>query len=385
MVVTDYRRILPVPKGTFFLFGARGTGKSTWLRKVFANAVSFTLLDETTFQDLLVHPGNFSGALRHLSPGTWVVVDEVQRLPHLLNEVHRAIEERKLKFALTGSSARKLRRAGVNLLAGRATQRYMFPFVPEEMGDDFQLDAALQFGTMPIVVASELPEQTLRDYVQIYLREEIQAEALVRNLGGFARFLPIASLFHGQILNTASLSRDAGVARTTVTDYLSILEDTHLAYQLQPLELRLRVRERRHPKLYWIDSGIVRELKKARGPVSHEEKGALFEGLVGMLLRAYGSYREHHEEMNYWASTESRVEVDFVLTRGRELCAIEAKAVSRLRKEDTIGLEAIAEIKLVKRRIMVYMGTHRLRTESGIDILPFGDFAADLANGSLWK
>ena len=226
------------------------------------------------------------------------MVDEVQRLPNLLNEVHRFIEERQLKFALLGSSARKLKAAGVNLLAGRALRKTMFPLTPSELGDDFNLEAALRWGTIPLVWVSDERGEVLQSYVQLYLKEEIRAEALVRNLPGFARFLPIAALCHGEVVNISGLARDCGVARTTVQGYLDILEDTLLAFRLPGFEARLRVRERRHPKLYWVDPGLVRTVKKLRGPIAPEERGALFEGWVLHLLRAYGEESDLYDDLD---------------------------------------------------------------------------------------
>ena len=256
--------MLQSPKRSFFLFGPRGAGKSTWIRHAVDAVKTFDLLSEELYQRLLVTPGAFAAELRVVEAGSWVVVDEIQRIPALLNEVHRFIEERQLRFVLSGSSARRLKQAGVNLLAGRAVRRYMHPFVPEEIGDSFSLDAALRFGTLPIVwdqADDRDREETLRAYAQLYLKEEIQAEALVRDLPAFARFLPVAALCHGQTINVSSLARDAGVARTTVAGYLGILEDTLLCFQLAGCEPRLRVKERKHPKLYWADPGIVRAVR----------------------------------------------------------------------------------------------------------------------------
>jgi uncharacterized protein len=241
-------RIYRVPPGSFFLVGLRGVGKSTWIREQLPDAHRFDLLDEAIYQGLLADPAPFAGELRRLDPGSWVVVDEVQRLPGLLNEVHRFIEQHGLRFALLGSSARKLRPAGVNLLGGRALWREMLPLTPEELGGDFDLERTLEIGALPLVLDSDSPRETLRAYVQLYLREEIKGEALVRNLPGFARFLPVAGLFHGQLLNVAGIARDAGVARTTVEGYLGVLEDTLLARRLPAHEARLRVRERKHPQ-----------------------------------------------------------------------------------------------------------------------------------------
>ena len=219
----------------------------------------------SSYQTYLADPAQFAAELGAAPVGSWVVVDEVQRLPALLNDVHRSIESRRIKFALSGSSARKLRRGGTNLLGGRAVTRTMFPFAPEELGTSFDLDDALTRGTLPLVVAADSPTETLAAYVQTYLKQEIQAEAIVRNLPGFARFLPIAALFHGQALNVASLARDAGVSRTTVDGYVEILEDTLLATRLAAFEGKLRVRERKHPKLFFVDPGVVRALKHQLG------------------------------------------------------------------------------------------------------------------------
>ena len=312
-------RILEAPQKSFFLLGPRGVGKSTYLRIAFPDAHVINLLAEDTYQRLLANPGLLSAELRAVPGDRWVVVDEMQRLPALLNEVHRFIEEKGLRFVLCGSSARKLKRAGVNLLAGRALHRAMHPFIPEELGEQFALDDALQHGLLPIVWDSEDRAETLAAYTHMYLKEEIQAEALVRNLSGFARFLPVAALFHAQPLNVANIAREAQVARTTVTAYLDILEETLLCFQLPAYETRLRVRERKLPKWYWCDPGIVRAIKKVTTPPTPEERGTLFEGLIAQLIRSYTDYRNLCDECFYWATAaHTRTEVDFLLKRGGE-------------------------------------------------------------------
>ncbi len=218
----------------------------------------------------------------------------------------------------------------------------------------------------------------------MYLREEIQAEALVRNLPGFSRFLPVSALFHGQEINTASLARDAGVARTTVGGYLEILEDTHLAARLPAYEGRLRVREKKHAKLYWVDPGLVRTLKKQRGPVAAEEKGPLLEGFVFMLLRAHGAAKRAWDGIHYWSPAEAKLtEVDFLLTQGKEKKAVEVKAAPRLREDHLRGLRAIDGLAGLKRRVLVYLGNSVLKTEDGIEVWPFETFADKLAAGRL--
>jgi predicted AAA+ superfamily ATPase len=370
-MTATYSRILKLPRTSFFLLGPRGTGKTTWVRQVLPRAKVFDLLDESLYQSYLADPALFSRELNAIRRGSWVVVDEVQRLPALLNEVHRAIEAGGLRFVLTASSARKLRQGGVNLLAGRALRRLMFPLTPEELGRDFDLERALSIGTLPLVWTHPSPEEALGAYTQLYLKEEIQAEAIVRNLAGFARFLPIAALFHGQVLNVSNVARDAAVSRTTVNGYLEVLEDTLLAYRVPAFEGRLRVRERKHPKLYWIDPGIVRSLKNARGPVTQEEMGPLLEGYVLMLLKAHRSARGLVDEISYWAPAEARsTEVDFLLVEGKRKTALEVKASTKLREEHFRGLRAIQGLPGLDRRILVYLGGTSQRTGDGIEVWP---------------
>ena len=385
MALPQLQRIYSLPKSSFFLFGLRGVGKSTWIRSELPDAHRFDLLDEGLYQELLADPEPFAGALRRLDPESWVVVDEIQRLPGLLNEVHRFIEERGLRFALLGSSARKLRAAGVNLLGGRALWREMLPLVPEELGSDFDLDRTLEIGALPLVLASDSPHDTLRAYVQLYLREEIKGEALVRNLPGFARFLPVAGIFHGQLVNVSGIARDAGVARTTVEGYLGVLEDTLLVRRLPAYEARLRVRERKHPKLYWMDPGVARAAKGAHGSVAREEVGHLLEGWVHALLSTYMAERDLAEEIAYWAPAESaKLEVDFLLRRGSDLCAIEVKSARRTDPGDLAGLRAIAELAGLRRRILVHRGTRPTKTEDGIDVWPVETLLKALAEDGLW-
>lgn len=379
MVATEYSRGLAPPADSFFLFGLRGVGKSTWARRQFPSAHAIDLLDEGLFQAYLRTPELFGQELRRLPRGSWVVVDEIQRMPSLLNEVHRAIETLRLRFVLLGSSARKLKASGVNLLAGRALRRELHPLQPDEMGADFDLHEVLRYGSVPIIWQAPHKPDRLDAYAQLYLREEIQAEALVRNLPGFARFLPIAALFHGQVLNVAGLARDAGVARTTVNGYLEILEDTYLVTLLPGYEARLRVKERKHPKLYWTDSGIVRAMKRQLQEPVAEERGPLLEGWVLGLLRAQHAYRGLYDELAYWAPTQGGTEVDFVMRRGRALWAIEVKATTNPSRSHMTGLRAIADLSGVKRRILVHMGARAFRTPDGIDALPAMQFAEELA------
>jgi predicted AAA+ superfamily ATPase len=378
-------RIIKAPKQSFFLLGPRGSGKSTWLSATFPDAYVIDLLSEETYQRLLANPGQFADELRAVPSDRWVIVDEVQRLPNLLNEVHRFMEEKRQNFVLCGSSARKLKRAGVNLLAGRALHRSMHPFVPEEIGDGFNLKETLRNGSLPIVWDSASKQETLSAFVQLYLKEEIQAEALVRNLPGFARFLPIAALFHGQNINVTNIAREAGVARTTVTGYLDILEETLLCFRLPAYEAKLRVRERKLPKWYWCDPGIVRAMKRVTGPMAPEEEGALFEGLVAQMLRAYKDYRSLCDDIFYWSpSDRTTLEVDFILILGSSLIAVEVKSGKTFRNAWCKGLRVLEPLEGLQRRVVVYPRGPAMRTKDGIDVLPFKQFADELAADALW-
>lgn len=379
-------RIIKAPEQSFFLLGPRGSGKSTWLKATFPDAHVFDLLSEEIYQRLLANPGHFANELRAVPTGRWVIVDEVQRLPNLLNEVHRSMEKQRLNFVLCGSSARKLKRAGVNLLAGRALHRSMHPFVPEELGAHFKLEEVFQYGSLPIVWDSSAKQETLSACARLYLKEEIQAEALVRNLPGFARFLPIAALFHGRTVNVTNIAREAGVARTTVTGYLDVLEETLLCFRLPAYEAKLRVRERKLPKWYWCDPGIVRVMKQTSGTLAPEEKGALFEGMVAQLLRAYKDYRGICDDMYYWAPFgRSETEVDFILVRDGNLIAIEAKSGNTFTDAWCKGLRAVAQLKGLQRRIVVCLRGPEMRTRDGIDVLSFQHLAEQLADNALWN
>ena len=389
MLAEYVERCIRPPQQSFFLFGPRGTGKTMWVNREFPDIHTVSLLDEGLYQSYLADISRFAGELRALEPGSWVFVDEIQRLPSLLNEVHRFIEERGHRFVLTGSSARKLRRGGVNLLGGRALVRFMHPFLPLELGQAFDLESVLTVGSIPLIWNAPERGQTLRSYVQTYLKEEIQAEALVRNLPGFARFLPIAGIMHGQTVNISAAARDAGVSRTTAQGYLEILEDTLLAFRLPAFEAKLRVRERAHPKLYFVDPGLARAVRGAHGaqqPLQPHETGALFEGWIAAVLRAHRDYFDLFDDYYYWQPAGARqTEVDFVLRRAGRHLAIEVKHTTRVGPESMRGLRAVVGLEGLVRRILVYVGERRMRTDDGIDIMPLSSFLEELADGRIWE
>ncbi len=349
-------RLLSAPKSSFFLFGCRGTGKSTWIKKKIPEAHIISLLDEKLYQTYLASPDLFADEIRAKSSShKWIVIDEIQRLPQLLNEVHKAMEMYKIKFLLCGSSVRKLKRSGINLLGGRALQKFMFPFLPQELDKKFSLEKSLFTGSLPVILDSNNPIEQIEAYVQLYVKEEIQAEALVRNLPGFMRFLPVAALCHAQTINVSNIARDSGVARTTVEGYINILEDTLLAFRVRGYEAKIRLKERKLPKLYWVDPGIVNGILKQKYPPTGELRGALFEGVVALFLRAMMLYKKDFcDDIFYWAPGEAALtEVDFLIQRKNDFIAVEVKSGKIPRKDWFKGLKAIQNLKGIQRKIIV--------------------------------
>jgi predicted AAA+ superfamily ATPase len=297
-----------------------------------------------------------------------------------LNEVHRGIEDFGLNFALTGSSARKLKRAGVNLLGGRAHFRSMLSLLPRELGKDFDIDQVLRWGSLPLIWTSENRDETLKDYVHFYLKEEIQAEALVRNLAGFARSIPVAALYNGQVLNISSLARDAEVERKTAEGYIQILEDTLLVKKLYPYQAKVTVREKKKPKLYWVDSGLVRAAKGVCGAVVPEELGSLFESYIFQMIRHEIENNKKFENVFYWSPSEIKTEVDFLIQDEKGFIAVEVKASKKVKSDQLKGLRAIQSFKGLRQKILLYLGEIRERTEDGIDILSIKEFEKQIAS-----
>ena len=273
---------------------------------------------------------------------------------------------------------------GVNLLAGRAAGRFLYPLTPMEMGEDFSLESALETGTIPLVVSSEDKRETLKSYVQLYLKEEIQAEAIVRNLAGFSRFLPMAALQHGQTTNFSNLAGDCEVSRATVVGFFEVLKDTLLMKTLDAYEGKLRARERKKAKCYFIDPGLVRAIKRQYGPVAMEEKGSLFEGLVFTLLMFQKDTHGEIDDIFYWSPAGAKkTEVDFLLIRGGEKIAIEVKATENVRSEHYKGLRGISGLEGLKRRILVTMGGNDRLAPEGIEVRSFDSFVRMLKEREL--
>jgi predicted AAA+ superfamily ATPase len=326
-----YTRELTLPRRSFFLFGPRGTGKTTWLRQQLPAARWYDLIRDREVLRLTRDPEIFSQEVQGLRRGAWVVVDEVQRLPALLNDVQDLIarHSHRVRFAITGSSARRLKREQANLLAMRLVNRRFFPLTAAELGDDFTVERALRFGTLPAVAAARSHAERielLEAYVENYLAQEIRAEALVKRLDSFTRFLEVAALANAQVTNMAGVARDAAVARPTVQGYFETLTDTLIGTFLPAWRARAKVKEVTHPKFFFFDPGVVRALTgRLREPVHESERGALLETYVLGELRAWLDVASAGGQLAYWR-TPSGSEVDFVWSRGSRAVGIEVKA-----------------------------------------------------------
>ena len=367
-------RFFNPPKQSFFLFGPRGTGKSTLVKRHFREAIYIDLLDPELFRAYSAHPERLREKLLASPGNTTVVIDEIQKLPQLLSLVHSLIEQKAgWRFVLTGSSSRKLKRGGVDLLAGRALLCSLHPFMAAELGRSFSLQSAVQNGLLPIVLDSSDPKKVLQTYAALYLREEVQMESLVRNIGSFTRFLEAASFSHASLLNITNIARECQVERKVVEGYISVLEDLFLAYRLPVLTRRAQRALVAHPKFYIFDAGIYRSLRP-QGPLDRPEEieGQAFEGLVAQHLRAWIDYSGRDFKLYFWR-TRAGVEVDFVVYGVEGLFAIEVKNAARVQPQDLRGLRAFKQDYPQSRAYLVYRGKERLMKD-GILCLPCEEF-----------
>lgn len=371
-------RFLQGPNSSFFLFGPRGTGKSTWLRSARPNAIWLDLLDPAAQRLYLARPERLRELIAGQPGVTDIVVDEVQKVPALLDVVHALAEtDKRLKFVLTGSSARKLRRGAANLLAGRLVQQHMHPFLAAELGEGFDLQRALQIGMVPLVWNAPDPSASLRAYASLYLREEVQAEALVRDISAFARFLEAISFSHGSQINLAELARDCHVGRKTAEGYLGVLEDLLLCFRLPVFSKRAKRLLVAHEKFYFFDAGVYRSLRPT-GILDRPEEvaGMALEGLVAQHLRAWIDYRASGASLSYWR-TKAGTEVDFVVYGPDVFWAIEVKHAARVSTRDLRGLRSFREDYPEATACLVYMGADRLVID-GIVCMPADAFLAGL-------
>ncbi len=373
-----YPRSLEIPSAgpqSFFLFGPRGTGKTTLLAQRFPDAVHLDLLDHALYLELLAR----TQRLRDLIPpghDGWVVVDEVQRTPLVLNEVHRLIETAGLRFILTGSSARSLRRRGVNLLGGRARTRHLFPLTAAEAGSDFALERALIHGQLPSVYTQPDPDSYLASYVENYLRQEVLEEGRTRNLAAFSRFLESASFSQAAPLNVSEVARDVGVDRKTAAAWFDLLEDLLIATRVPVFTKRAKRRMTAHPKFFLFDAGVYRAIRPT-GPLDTPEEidGSALETLVYQELRAAIAYRSLKLDLFFWR-TASGTEVDFVAYGGDGLIAIEVKRTRTIRRADLHALKQFRTDYPMARCVLLFGGDRREHRD-GIELLPLTEALAD--------
>jgi predicted AAA+ superfamily ATPase len=368
----------PSKSNSFFLFGARGTGKTTLL-------TSLPFLDHAYKIDLLVPDEEMRYGMdaallwaesARFKKGDWIVIDEVQKLPKLLDLVQKIIEEKKINFALTGSSARKLKRGGANLLAGRAFVYHLFPLLSREIGQKFNLDKALTWGTLPKILQFDDDRDRakfLNAYVNIYIKEEIQVEQLVRNLDPFRLFLPVAAQMNGEIINYTNIARDTGVDTKTIQNYFQILEDTHLGFFLLPYTRSVRKVQKKSPKFYFLDTGVKRALeRKATLPLakSSSEYGNAFETWFINECMRESSYLGNDFRFSY-LRTKDDVEIDLVIERpGRSEMLVEIKSTEKI---DARHLRSLVHFRqdFPEAEFLCVSQDPKARTQDGIMILPW--------------
>lgn len=383
---TMFKRSLHLPppgSESFFLWGPRQTGKSTLLRERYPDGFWVDLLKSEEYRRYLQHPELLRERTANLDPGgRQVVIDEVQKVPALLDEVHWLMENRGLCFALCGSSARKVKRGAANLLGGRAVRYELFGVTALEIGKEFDLERTLNRGYLPRIQNSRKPMQLLDAYVSDYLREEVAAEGLVRNLPVFSEFLNVAALSDTELVNHSSIARECGISSPTVKNHFGILEDTLIGRWLPAYRRRPKRRVIGAPKFYFFDVGVVNRLAR-RGTLraGSELFGKAFENWVFHELSAHIAYADADASLAYWRLA-SGIEVDFIVNDMQ--VAIEAKASRRVTSDHLKGLRQLQLDHNVGRRILVSLEPKRRTTDDGIEILPARTFARLLTEGRLF-
>ncbi|MDO8515363.1 MAG: AAA family ATPase [bacterium] len=362
------RLIKPPARTSFFLFGPRGTGKTTWLKQNFPNALYYDLLDPQTYHDFLAQPGNIEIYTKK-EKFDWIIIDEIQMVPELLNAVHRLIENEHYKFILTGSSARKLRQKGVNLLGGRALNYHMHPLTALELGADFDLEKALQFGLMPSIFSVDDPKKYLFSYIKTYLYEEVEQEGMTRNLSSFARFLETASFSQGSVLNVSEVAREAMVERKVVENYFTILDDLLVATQIPVFTKKAKRKMITHNKFYFFDAGIYRTIRPM-GPFDDPNgvSGIALETLFLQNLRAINDYFDLGYKIYYYR-TVLGVEVDFVVYGPKGVFAFEIKGSKKFSERDLSGLRAFLSDYPIAKCYLIYGGDRKMYYDN-IEVWP---------------
>lgn len=369
-----FNRLFTLPlesKDSLFIFGPRGTGKTAWLKEHLRayEHLYIDLLESSTFRTLFAKPEKISELIKPGFKG-WVVIDEVQKIPELLDEVHRLIENKQYRFILTGSSARKLKQKGVNLLAGRAIRYTMHPLIAQELGDAFQLEHALKFGMLPATYTYDDPAGYLATYVDTYLREEVMQEGLTRNISAFARFLEVASFSQGSTINASAIAREVGIDRQVIQNYFSILHDLLLAHRLPAFTKRAKRKLITSEKFYYFDVGIYQYLRpKGLLDTPSEIAGAGLETLFYQSVLALIAYKKLNYQVYYWR-TENGVEVDFVLYGEETLLAFEIKHSQTIHSKMLTGLKHFKQDYPMAKCYLLYLGEKTLYLADDIVAMP---------------
>jgi len=367
-------RIINPPEGSYFLLGPRGTGKSTWLLHHYPKAVRIDLLLGEEERRFSAYPERIRDVAAALPNGSTLILDEIQRVPRLLPEIHSLIEEKRgIQYIMTGSSSRKLRRSVSDLLGGRALLRQMGPFMASELKENFSLEKALKIGLIPLIWESTNPQQRILDYLHLYLREEVQAEGLVRQIGDFSRFLEVSSFSHASVWTTTDISRESSVKRATVDNYLQILEDLLLAFTVPVFTRRAKRKLIAHPKFYFFDAGVYRILRP-HGILdsSQEIEGWALEGLVAQHLRSWVLAQNQPHSLSFWR-TQTKLEVDFIIYGPKGFWAIEVKRSPNLGPDDVRALLAFKEEYPEATCFFVIPGK-RKESYRGFPVIPMEEF-----------
>ena len=381
-----YKRIFSPSDRSFFILGPRGTGKSTWLNNRYKKAIFYDLLNPSLYLKLRRNPELFRQEISAISEGSIIIIDEVQKLPILLDDVHHFLAQRNnnKQFILSGSSARKLKRTSTNLLGGRASQRYFYPLIYSEHQID-KWDDILRFGTLPESLNLKAVKQKiefLESYSLIYLREEIQQEAIVKSVSSFSNFLDIASLCNAQTINLSSLARDSGVARTTVMGYFQALEDTLIGSWLPAWRAKAPVKTAVHPKFFFFDTGVVRALRgQLREPMHDYDKDLLLETYLLHELRAWNQIHDWGAKISFW-KTYHNSEINFLIEINAQKIGIELKSSKVWKKEFGKYLRKAEAQKFIDRAIGVYLGDKNLKADS-LDVHTLRNFLKILERNTL--
>jgi predicted AAA+ superfamily ATPase len=379
VMTTAITRIFEPPEQSYFLFGPRGTGKSTLLQTIYTNAIWIDLLAPDVLRQYTGYPERLYDLIKGNPHQKTIVIDEIQKAPILLSVVHKLMEEKKHKhqFVLTGSSSRKLKRTGADLLGGRALNCTLHPFMAAELKNYFDLSHILKYGAIPLTFQASNPEAILQAYINLYLHEEIQMEGWVRNLDNFSRFLEAISFSHGSLLNMTNISRECEVKRKTVENYIEILEDLLLAFQLNVFTKRAQRELIGHPKFYLFDAGVFTALRpKGLLDQPEEREGIALEGLVAQHLRAWSEYSIQKYDLYFWR-TRSGLEVDFIVYGENTFWAIEVKNAKKIYSKDLKSLKTFLQDYPMSKALLLYRGLERIQLD-GILCVPCEEFLLQL-------